>query len=240
MARSQFCKYVVWRRFDRIDAHVNWQADVSPLLMMNDSFSTPVKSSSGFWLFAVAVFSVPISVLLHELGHFGAYCAFGFDSPALHYASSGFPGDSEFWSHLQAGEKEQAMKIAGVTQMGIAALLGLLVSYAIVGIGIWIYVRFKFAEGLCFAASSSARFPLVAMLFFFGGKHHDEAHVQQALGIPEVVLLIIGIACTIASTVLATYLLHRQSNAWKILPIIAGVVVGTACWMNGVGAFLIP
>lgn len=207
---------------------------------MNETAHHPIRLSSGLWLFGIAFLSVPVSILLHELGHYGAYRAFGFDSPAMHYASSGFPGDSEFWSQLQAGNQKEAMRIAGITQMGISAMLGLLVSYAIVVIGIWSYVRFRFTEGLCFAASSAARFPLVAILFILGKQHHDEAHVEQALGIPEVFLFLIGIGCTIASTLLAAYLLSRQNAAWQILPIIAGVVVGTICWMNGVGAFFIP
>ncbi|MCA9193764.1 MAG: hypothetical protein KDB03_18455 [Planctomycetales bacterium] len=207
---------------------------------MNDVRLNSNRFVCGIWLFCVTVFSVPVCILLHELGHFSAYVAFGYDSPALHYSSSGFPGDSEFWSNLQSGNRKEALKIADITQMGIAALLGLLVSYAIVGIGIWIYVRFSLVEGLCFAASSAARFPLVAVLFMIGKQHHDEAHVEQALGFPEVILFSIGVGCTIASTLGAAYLLNRRKSVWQIVPIIVGVFVSTICWMNGVGALLIP
>ena len=44
---------------------------------------------SGRWLAGVAggAIAFPVAVLVHELGHFGAFVAFGFPDPVLRFSS---------------------------------------------------------------------------------------------------------------------------------------------------------
>ena len=85
----------------------------------------------------LSIVIVPLSVVCHELGHFFSDIAFGFDSPTLHYASSGFARESEFWAMVRAGDLAAASEIARVTHAGISSALGLLISYLLVGMGLW-------------------------------------------------------------------------------------------------------
>ena len=45
---------------------------------------------SGRWLAGVAggTIAFPVAVLVHELGHFGAFAAFGFPDPVLRFSST--------------------------------------------------------------------------------------------------------------------------------------------------------
>ena len=94
----------------------------------------------GSWWAAVAggTISFPIAVLLHELGHFMGYTAFGFPDPVLHYGSAGW-ADEEHIALLKAGDLEAAAAIAKPWQEAVAGALGSTVSYVLlIGCVLWV------------------------------------------------------------------------------------------------------
>ncbi len=94
----------------------------------------------GSWWAAVAggAISFPIAVLLHELGHFMGYTAFGFPDPVLHYGSAGW-ADEEHIALLKAGDLEAAAAIAKPWQEAVAGALGITVSYVLlIGCVLWL------------------------------------------------------------------------------------------------------
>ena len=195
------------------------------------------------WL-AIAVMCaaiVPLAILLHELGHAFGYWAFHFKSPTLHYASSSFAGEREFWTQLREGDAGAASRIAGVTQAGLSASFGVVISYLLVTVGLWGLGRFKAVAFLGLAMSSAARFPLVFILVVLGrSEHTDEAHVALALGVPEVLLTVLGIFALISATVGGGVLLARQGRRWLIVPTAIGVIAGTTLWMGVIGPHVLP
>ena len=86
----------------------------------------------GSWWAAVAggAISFPIAVLLHELGHFAGYSAFGFPDPVLHYGSASW-ADEEHQALLRAGDLVAAAAIAKPWQEAVAGALGLIASYVL-------------------------------------------------------------------------------------------------------------
>ena len=84
----------------------------------------------GNWWAAVAggAIAFPVAVLLHELGHFMGYTAFGFPDPVLHYGSAGWADEAHI-ALLEAGDLEAAAAIAQPWQEAVAGALGPIVSY---------------------------------------------------------------------------------------------------------------
>ena len=193
------------------------------------------------WAVLVGFVALPPSVLVHELGHICSYLAFGFKSPTLHYASSGFAREPEFWSLVRAGNLAAAGEIADVTRAGLSALSGLLISYLIVAIGLWRLNRSGAPVFFAVAVSSAVRFPLVLLLFILGrAEHTDEAHVAQTLGVPDTILFALGGAALLVATVGGARLLVRQRRGQLVLPVLIGVVAGTVFWMGFLGPLVLP
>jgi hypothetical protein len=189
----------------------------------------------------IAVALVPVAVQLHELAHFVTDLAFGHPDPALHYASAGFAGEQEFWSLVRRGEWAAANQIVNVRHAGISALSGLLVSYLLIGAGVWRATRASPVLPLAIALGSAARFPLVLLLYAFGrAEHTDEAHVSQALGVPLPLMFGIAAAALLAATVAGWRILRRRSGTRLVLPLFAGVVAGTVLWIGIVGPAVLP
>ncbi len=88
----------------------------------------------GSWWAAVAggAIAFPIAVLLHELGHFGAYAAFGFPDPVLGFSSASWSGAGEFARLFRAGDVEAAAAIVEPWQEAVGAATGPFVSYLII------------------------------------------------------------------------------------------------------------
>ena len=70
-----------------------------------------------------------MAVLVHELGHFAAFAAFGFPDPILRYASISWSGSGEFGSLIRAGDVEAAAALVQPWQVAVGVAAGVLVSY---------------------------------------------------------------------------------------------------------------
>ena len=86
---------------------------------------------SGRWVTGVAggVIAFPIAVLVHELGHFGAFAAFGFPDPVLRYSSTSWSGSGEFARHIRAGDVEAAAALVQPWQAAVGVAAGVIVTY---------------------------------------------------------------------------------------------------------------
>ncbi len=198
-------------------------------------------ASSRQTALAIAIVVVPVSVIGHELGHFLSELAFGFESPTLHYASTGFARESEFWVFVRRGDVAAASAIADVTHAVVSSALGPLTSYALVAAGLWGLARRGAAVFLALAMSSAARFAPVLLLFALGrAEHTDEAHVSRALDVPPAVLVAAAILALLAATIGGAVLTTRRGRGRLVLPTVIGVVIGTVLWMGVLGPIVLP
>ena len=206
--------------------------------------SCDVERLPGWRWPAVAIMSVvfvPLAVLGHEAGHMAGYLAFDFPSPVLHYASSGFDGEPEFWGSLRAGDVAAAMSIVDIRAAGISAGLGLLVSYLMISFAAFAPRRATSFPAICLGVAAAARFPLILLLAALGrAEHTDEAHVSQALGIPFALLMTLA-GVTLSAAVVGSYLKLPGPHRGKLMAaLLGGTAAGTVIWMAGVGPALLP
>ncbi len=75
------------------------------------------------WIGA-SVIAVPLGVLLHELGHFVAYWAFGFQGVALHYASATHSVERTFWQLVYTGKVGAAAALLPLWKVGLGYYCG--------------------------------------------------------------------------------------------------------------------
>ena len=73
----------------------------------------------------------PLSIVLHELGHFGACVAFRFPDAVLRFSSVSWAGSEEFDRLWLAGDVEAAAAITQPWQVAVVAAAGPVVSYVI-------------------------------------------------------------------------------------------------------------
>lgn len=190
---------------------------------------------------AISVGAVPLAVLGHEAGHLIGYFVFDFPSPVLHYASSAFEGEPEFWGSLRAGDVAGAASIVDIWAAGISAGLGLLVSYCMIGFPALAPRQGASTPAACLGVAAAARFPLVLLLVALGrAEHTDEAHVSQALGIPLTFLIILAGVALVAAVVGPYRRLPEPNRGKVMLAMVGGSIVGTVLWMAAVGPALLP
>ena len=67
------------------------------------------------------VVAVPVAIVLHELGHFGAYAAFGFPDPVLRYASASWADSGEWATLFRAGDMAAAAALAEPWKVAVGA-----------------------------------------------------------------------------------------------------------------------
>ena len=86
---------------------------------------------SGRWLARLAggAIAFPIGVLVHELGHFGAFAAFGFPDPVLRYSSTSWSGSGQFARLIRAGDMEAAAALVQPWQVAVGVAAGAIVTY---------------------------------------------------------------------------------------------------------------
>src|SRR5688572_8770855 len=98
--------------------------------------SSPSVRITSTWRLAAtwigaAVIAVPLGVLLHELGHFLAYWAFGFPGVALHYSSATHSVERAFWQLVYRGNVEAAASLLPLWKVGLATAAGLIATCAV-------------------------------------------------------------------------------------------------------------
>lgn len=193
---------------------------------------------------ALVALCVPPAVLLHEFGHWIGNALAGLPEPTLHYASTGFRNQPAFWTAVRTGDMALAETMGSVTGAGIAAFLGIAMSWGLMIGCAWLVRRPAVrivAAAVVFA--SAVRFVPVGIFLVRGAAEHtDEAHVVQALSAPQLlpalILLGIGLAALSITTVVRS--LPAGDRRSLLIDLVAGVITGTVLWMGVVGPALLP
>ncbi len=193
---------------------------------------------------ALAALCVPPAVLLHEFGHWVGNTLAGIPEPTLHYASTGFRNQPAFWSAVRAGDMALAETMGSVSGAGVAAFLGIAISWGLMIAGAWLVRRPPLrivASAVVFA--SAVRFVPVGIFLIRGtAEHTDEAHVAQALAAPLLLtpLILLGIVLAAISIIAVVRRLPVDERPGLLLDVVGGVVAGTVVWMGFVGPAVLP
>ena len=198
------------------------------------------------WIGA-AIIAVPLGVLLHELGHFLAYWAFGFQGVALHYSSATHSVESRFWQLVYSGRVGAAATLLPLWKVGLATTAGILFTY-VVTIACCIFAAKKSPHPLVIALGVFApvRFlsGLPTILAVLSGKsvraHTDEAHLAALTGIPLLLLNITGLLVLVLAWI---WLLRRipRDHRWISLgSLVSGLALGIYLYFFLLGPRLLP
>lgn len=205
----------------------------------------------GNWWASVAggAIAFPIAVLLHELGHFGAYVAFGFPDPVLGCCSASWSGAGEFATLFRAGDVEAAAAIAEPWQGAVGAAAGPVVSYLILIACVLAVRRFGpgplslvFAVGLVTPFRWTWPFPIL-YLVLRGARVSwgpDEMIVAALTGIPQSFFIVLALASLVLGYWFLVSAIPRDQRVRTLVPTLVGSVLGGVLWVPWLGPLLLP
>ena len=203
------------------------------------------------WLAAVVggAVALPLSIVLHELGHFGAYAAFGFPDPTLHFSSAGWTGSSEFRVLWWTGQFEEAAAIAEPWRVAVGAAVGPAVSY-LTAIGCLLAVRrlgpgpLHFVLGLGLSAPVHGLGALnVFVINTFGGGftgNQDDGNVGLVAEISPSLTTIPGMLCVLLVPWFLITAIPRGQRVRVVVPVVGGMALGGSLWIYWLGPLLLP
>ena len=227
----------------------NVLAEISAASMPTPSRATvrrPWTRRALPWLGA-GLIAFPAVVLLHELGHYFVFRAFGFPGTVLHYASADFTGSMEFERRLLIGDPAGAAAIVPVYQHALAVVGGLLVTYLSVLLAAWWTARRGIHPlVLAIGLASPLRFLSLRRMLMavFAGRpvlmRTDEGMLILATGLPPILLIVAGLACWVGGWI---YLIRKMPAGDRGLPLAAllvGTVIGAVVYAGYLGPWLLP
>lgn len=207
----------------------------------------PIRS----WLAGLAggAIAFPIAVLLHELGHFGAYVAFGFPEPVLGFASADWSGASEFARLFRAGDVEAATAIVEPWKEAVAAAAGPIVSYLVITACILSVRRFGpgtlslvFAVGLVTPLRWTWPIPIL-FLMLSGARVSwgpDEMIVAALTGIPQSLFILLALVSLVLGYWFLVAAIPRGQRLRTVVPTSVGAIMGGVLWVLWLGPLLLP
>lgn len=197
------------------------------------------------WIGA-AIVAVPLGVLLHELGHFLAYLAFGFEGVALHYTSATHALERTFWQQVYRGDVAAAASMIPLWKVGIATAAGIFVTCVVtfvccvwarkshhplaIALGIFAPVRF--------VAGVSTIPALLSGRSVRAGS--DEAHLAALTGIPLIVLIFAGLVFLALAWIWLIRSIPKDHRFVSLGSLVAGLILGVVLYFSVIGRLLLP
>ena len=208
-----------------------------------------LRESSWWASVAGGVIAFPIAVVPHELGHYGAYIAFGFPDPVLRCCSASWSGAGEFTRLFRAGDIEAAAAIAEPWQEAVAAAAGPIVSYLMLIICVLAVRRFGpgplslvFAVGLVTPFRWTWAFPIL-YLMLRGARVSwgpDEMIVSALTGIPQSLMILLALVSLVLGYWFLVSAIPRGQRVRTVVPTLVGSVLGGVLWVSWLGPLLLP
>lgn len=182
---------------------------------------------------SAASVAAPVTILLHELGHYLADKAFGFPNVVLHYGST------------SNGAAEAGFPL---WQQGISAAAGPLTTIAILLLCCYIVARYgphpvAVATGLV----APIRMFIIGVLFIMArmknanmSGNFDELNASRAGGVSVDWLIAIELLALVAAWWYLASRIPRRERMLALLSCMAGMIVGLVLWIGLLGRVLLP
>jgi hypothetical protein len=197
--------------------------------------------------FGAAIVAVPLGVLLHELGHFLAYWAFGFQGVALHYASSTHSVEKTFWQLVYRGNAGAAASLLPLWKVGMATTAGILLTYLVtfaccvfaarksphpLVIALGIFAPVRFLSGLPTVVAALSGKPITTQT--------DEAHLAILTGIPVLVLSVVGLLVLLLAWIWLLRKIPKDHKWVSLVSLVSGLALGIFLYFSVLGPRLLP
>jgi hypothetical protein len=197
------------------------------------------------WIGA-SVIAVPLAVLLHELGHFLAYWAFGFQGVALHYSSATHSVERTFWQLVYSGRVGEAAALLPLWKVGLATTGGILATYVVtiaccvaarknphpLVIALGIFAPVRFLSGLPTIATALSGKPVRAST--------DEAHLAALTGIPLLLLNFTGLLVLVLAWIWLVRRIPKDHRWTSRASLVSGLALGIFLYFFVLGPRLLP
>lgn len=198
------------------------------------------------WIGA-AVIAVPLGVLLHELGHFLAYWAFGFQGVALHYSSATHSVERTFWQLVYRGNIDRAAALLPLWKVGLSTAAAIVITY-VVTIACCIFAARKSPHPLVIALGVFApvRFlsGLPTVVAALSGKavraSTDEAHLAALTGIPLLLLNFTGLLVLLLAWIWMVRRIPKDHWWISLGSLVSGLALGIFVYFWLLGPRLLP
>jgi hypothetical protein len=199
------------------------------------------------WIGA-AIIAIPLAVLLHELGHFLAYWAFGFQGLALHYSSSTHAVETRFWQLIYSGNVERAAALLPLWKVGVATTAGILFTYLVtIGCCVFRSEEKSAPSGDCARASfAPVRFlsGLPTIVAALSGRRvsagTDEAHLAALTGIPVLLLNVTGLLVLVLAWIWLLRSIPKDHKWISLVSVVSGLALGIFLYFSVLGPRLLP
>ena len=201
---------------------------------------------AAIWIGA-SVIAVPLAVLLHELGHYLVYRAFGFQGVALHYSSTTHSVERAFWQLVYRGDVASAASLLPLWKAGLGTAAGILVTCVVtfvccvfaarkspppLAIALGIFAPVRFLSGL-------PTIPLV-----LSGRPvrtgTDEAHLAVLTGIPVLLLIFAGLLVLVLAWIWLVRRIPRDHRLLSLAGLVSGLALGIFVYFWLIGPRLLP
>ena len=198
------------------------------------------------WLGA-SVIAVPLGVLLHELGHFLSYLAFGFQGVTLHYSSATHALENTLWQQIYRGNLAAAASMIPLWKLGVATAAGILVTCVVTVVCCVLAVR-KDAHPLVVALG------VFAPLRFLSGistipvalsgrpvrAGTDEAHLAVLTGLPLILLVVAGLLFLVMAWIWMVRAIPKDHRWVSLGCLVSGLALGLFLYLRVIGPWLLP
>lgn len=193
-----------------------------------------------------AVVAVPLGVLLHELGHFLAYWAFGFQGVALHYSSATHSVERTFWQLAYNGRVEAAAALLPLWKVGVATAAAIVITYVVTFvccllamknphpllIALGIFAPVRFLSGIPTMSAALAGRTVRAGT--------DEAHLAALTGIPLLLLNVTGLLVMVFAWVWLVRRIPKEHRWVSRGSLLSGLALGIFLYFFLLGPRLLP
>lgn len=178
----------------------------------------------------------PLTIVAHELGHFGVGLLLGTPDLALHYGSVSDTAREQGFSAASIGVQALAGPVVTLLIMA-ACVLGLRKRVHPLFVVTLIAAPIRFAVGAVYLA-----FSLQAAIEggARGQPNFDEFKAAQALGFAVEPLLIFELVATVAIWIWMFRRLERGTRLVSLLGATVGIAVGIGLWIAYIGPWLLP
>lgn len=185
-----------------------------------------------------AALAAPLGIVLHELGHYLTYRAFGFPDVVMHGASVSIGNGEIFWQFIRADDFAAAANVYPLRQVALAAAMGPLVSAVLTVMCCLIASRkphpFVVSLGLFSPLQFIGGLVYLPVSFFrkLERANFDELNVAQLMGIPVEIFILLGAFLLIGGAFWLLRCIPKGNRLFAVSAIIVGVIIGLGVYFT--------
>ena len=217
---------------------------------MNSSIVPPnasIQSSTRWWKSALpwilaGAAAVPVSILVHELGHHFFAVAFGFQGATLHYFSATYTLEQSMLDFMARGDRAGVASILPLWKIALNAAAGPGIEYFLILPVCLLAAKFTpnpFVIALGVMPFLRA-FPEMMIALSAPTLLDDENTAAFAMGLPASSLHLVGFFISLAAAFWLVRRIPPEKMRAALISMAIGVLAGAVVYLGFLGPWLLP